>query len=160
MLVKEHTMRAIAYAGIVSCLIFTPVQSAEVSQTNDKPTEVTAKTDNKEAEAFSQAVKKQQKNLPKKVNSYITWTDITLEGKSVINIYLVNPDDLNVPLSVALAELKTSGKANIVKGLKDNDGLKAVLRHGYSLVYRYYGKDKQVLHEFTVELKDLPPPNG
>ncbi len=101
------------------------------------------------------AVRKQQKVLPKKVNSFITWKEIKLEDKKIINVYVVNQDDLNLPLAMALTELKLFGKSNILKGLRNNTGLKSILRKGYTFTYRYFDKDAKPLHEFDIVQADV-----
>ena len=67
---------------------------------------------------MKQSIKKQQALLPKKINTYIVWTDILLKDKDIINIYYINKDDLHLPLSWALTELKNFGKANVLKQFK------------------------------------------
>lgn len=101
------------------------------------------------------AVRKQQKALPQKVNSFITWKEIKLEEKTIINVYVVNEDGLNLPLVMALAELKLFGKTNILNGLKANAGMKSILRKGYTFRYRYFDNDAKQLYEFDIVQADM-----
>ena len=119
----------------------TPIKSTETNSTKE--------------DFFSKAIKEQQNLLPKKVNTYITWIDIKLEGKSVINKYFVNTDELQVPLSLALAELKISGKSNILRNARRVPLFRSMVEYGYNFVYRYYDKENNLLHEFTIEQKDF-----
>jgi hypothetical protein len=95
-------------------------------------------------------VRRQRQALPKRVNSFISWIDIALEDRNVINIY-----DVSLPFDLALVELKAFGKVNILRGVKANESLKVILKRGYNLTYRYYDKDKKLLHEFSIDAKDL-----
>lgn len=96
------------------------------------------------------AVERQKKVLPKEVNSFITWTDINLEGKEIVNIY-----DVDLPFDLALVELKEFGKSNILKEIGNDDNAKTILGHGYAIAYKYYDEDKKILHEFVIERGDL-----
>jgi hypothetical protein len=104
---------------------------------------------------MSQAVAKQKSILPKRVNSFITWTDIRIVKKEIQNVYVVNENELALPLSDALLEIKTTGKMNIIKGINISPSTKNIITKGY--IFRYIYKDLRgkVLHEFTVTKDDL-----
>ncbi len=117
--------------------------------------ELLALPDKEAYDFFAKAVARQKNQLPKKVNSYISWTDITIEDKQISNIYIVDEEKLNIPLSAALAELKGSGKTNVLSRVKSNPMITIMVKRGYKMAYQYFDKNKKLLHQFFITQDDL-----
>ncbi len=121
----------------------------------DLEAEILALPDKEAHELFTQAVAKQKRLLPKKVNSYISWIDIVIEAKQISNVYVVDEEKLTIPLSVALTELKKKGKTRILNHIKSNPVIILMAKRGYRINYLYVDKDKNLLHQFAINQNDL-----
>ena len=143
-------MKTICFVSLATLTLIS-CKSEKQESSQERKQEVSSRNQ----EALAKSVNLQKAKLPKMVNTYIEWRDIRLEGNTIYNSYFVDDAKLNIPLKLALAELRNNGKSNVVSTYKKSKELKNILSNGFNFEYNYLDKEGKELHRFTIIQSDI-----
>jgi len=94
-------------------------------------------------------------NLPKMIDEEFEWTRISAEKGELIYYYtVIDHRAKDIDEKKLLPQLKTDTKSNICK----NDDMTYLLKIGVSFVYKYYGKNGDLIGLYRITPKDCGYP--
>ncbi len=124
-----------------------------ISEAQEK--ELLALSDKEFHDFLAKSVARKKNQLPKEVNPHTSWIDMTIKDKQISNIYIIDEEKLNIPLSAELAELKETGKEYVSSMLKLVPIVIIMVKRGYKIDYQFFDKNKKLLHQFFITQDDL-----
>ena len=95
-------------------------------------------------------VREQRKELPKQVNPFITWTKLSLSGKELRYIYVIDEKKLPAPVSAVVDQIDNQGKNESLKTLNSDPNTKIIVDSGYTFRFIYQNQIGKTLTEYSV----------
>jgi len=101
------------------------------------------------------AVKKQKKLLPKALNPFLEWNDVSLDGKTIQHTYVIKQEKLESSNEDLVSVIKRYSKLNLIREFISKDQAKKLFSSGYTHSYTYEDTEGNLVHEFTIDINDL-----
>jgi len=104
---------------------------------------------------IEEAIKKQKKLLPKTLNPFLEWKNVSLDGKMIQHTYVITEEKIESSNESIISSIKHYGKLNLVREYISNDQAKKLFSSGYTHSYSYEDTEGNLVHEFTIDINDL-----